>query len=312
MKVALVVFEMTLNSYDHGIVYGEEMDARGIQKAFLRRKDVECCDILSINLIRFLESRGEMKEYDLAIHFALPTIQFTNAINILFFQQFYEWEKHDMNEYLKNFDYVMTCGRAICDWYKDVIYFPLAVDMEFYKKQKVNDEYTYDVVFVGNRKMRDLDTYNRYLMPAFDYNLAIYGAEWDVEGFEKYVKYYKGLLPYDDAPKVYASSKVSLCIHNRDYLEKFQLVTTRGFHAISCGGFVISDPIPEMMNLLPQGKGVIYTNGGDELCKAFKEYIYDDDARKEIVDKGYNWILSRHTWDHRVEELLSKISFKIH
>ena len=74
MRVALVVYELTINSFDHGIVYGEEMDAWGIQKAFQRRLDVESCDILTINLIRFLEQRGEMKEYDLAIHFILPAI----------------------------------------------------------------------------------------------------------------------------------------------------------------------------------------------------------------------------------------------
>lgn len=307
MKVALVVYELTTNSYDHGIVWGEEMDAWGIQKAFQKRSDVECCDILTINLIRFLEQRGEMKNYDLAIHFAIPTIKLENAINVLFFQQFYEWEKHDMTKHLDNYDYVITCAQRVTEWYKDVIYFPLAVDMNFYKPVAKDSRFENDVVFVGNRKMRDKETYDQYLKPAFDYKLAIYGAEWDIEGYEEYMKYYKGLLPYDDAATAYSSARISLCIHNRDYLNKFLLVTTRGFHSISCGGFVISDPISEMMNLLPEGKGVVYTQGYDDLKAKIGYYLEHEDERNEISRAGYEWIKQHHTWDIRVDKLLKDI-----
>ncbi len=309
MRVALVVYELTINSFDHGIVYGEEMDAWGIQKAFQRRDDVEYCDILTINLIRFLQQRGEMRQYDLAIHFAVPTVKIDNAVNLLFFQQFYEWEKHDMNKHLENFDYVMTPAQRVTEWYKDVIYFPLAVDMEFYKPVEKRSEFVNDVVFVGNRKMRDKETYDIFLKPAFKYNLAIYGAEWDVDGFEEYQKYYKGMLPYNDASIVYSSAHISLCIHNKEYVDKFLLVTTRGFHSISCGGFVISDPISEMKNLLPDGKGVVYTSGGEDLKKKIEYYLEHDDERKAISKAGFEWIKKYHTWDVRIKKLLSELGF---
>lgn len=311
MRVALVVYELTINSFDHGIVYGEEMDAWGIQKAFQRRLDVESCDILTINLIRFLEQRGEMKEYDLAIHFAVPTVKIDNAVNILFFQQFYEWEKHDMTKHLENFDFTMTPAQRVTEWYKDVIYFPLAVDMDFYKPVEKDSRFANDIVFVGNRKMRDKETYERFLKPAFEYDLAIYGAEWNVAGFEGYQKYYKGMLPYDDAAKVYSSARISLCIHNKKYVDKFLLVTTRGFHSISCGGFVISDPISEMMNLLPDGKGVTYTDGYEDLKKKIEYYLQHEEERNDISKAGYEWIKKYHTWDVRVDKLLKDIKFSV-
>lgn len=307
MRVALVVFEMTINSYDHGNVYGEEMDAWGIQKALLKRNDVEVCDILTINLIRFLEQRSELKKYDLTIHFAVPTIKMKNAVNVLFYQQFYEWEKHDMNEHLRDFDYVITPAKAVTEWYKDVIYFPLAVDMEYYKRSGCTDEYVHDVVFVGNRRMRELETYNKYLKSAFPFDLAIYGSDWNVKGFEEYQPYYRKVLPYDDASIVYSSTPISLCIHNKEYLEKFQLVTTRGFHAISCGGFVISDAISEMINLLPEGKGVIYSDGYIDSYEKIKYYLEHEEERKHISKEGYEWIQKYHTWDIRLDELLTKI-----
>lgn len=308
IKVALVVYELTMNSFDHGIVYGEEMDAWGIQKAFQRRLDVEQCDILTINLIKFFEQRGEMQEYDLAIHFAVPTIKLKNAVNVLFFQQFYEWEKHDMNEHLENFDYVITPAQRVTDWYKEVIYFPLAVDMDFYKPLEIEEQFANDVVFVGNRKMREKETYDRFLKPAFGNDLVIYGAEWDVPEFEEYRKYYRGMLPQEDAAKVYSSASISLCIHNKEYVEKFLLVTTRGFHSISCGGFVISDPIPEMQNLLPEGKGVVYTNGYEDMEKKIRYYLAHEDERKEVSAEGYEWIKKYHTWDVRVDKLFKDIN----
>lgn len=309
MRVVLVVYELSINSFDHGTVYGEEMDAWGIQKAFQRRADVESCDILTINLIRYLEQRGEMKEYDLAIHFAVPTVKLKNAINVLFFQQFYEWEKHDMTKHLENFDYVITPAQRVTEWYKDVIYFPLAVDMDFYKPVAKDIRFMDDIVFVGNRRMRDIETYDRFLKPAFGHKLAIYGAEWDVPGFEAYQKYNKGMLPYDDAAKVYSSVRISLCIHNKEYVDKFLLVTTRGFHSISCGGFVISDSISEMMKLLPEGKGVIYTDGYDDLKNKIDYYLKHDDERADISKAGYEWISKYHTWDVRVDKLLNDIKF---
>jgi len=306
MKVALIQYELYLNSYDRQHVAGEDIDAKGMKKAFLRRSDVECCDIMSINIIRDRQERGELEEYDLAIHFNHPSIIMPKAVNILFFQQYYEWDALNFDEIIKCYDYVMTPAKAVADEY-NIIYFPLAVDTEVYSPQQYSDEFSADVVFVGNRRMRDIDTYDRYLLPAMNYKCIIYGNGWDIEGFEKYRKCWRGILGYSDAAKLYSSSKMSLCIHSRMYTERFHLVTTRSLHSIACNCFVLSDKIEALKEMLPEGYGIKYTDGYSDSERLIKEYLQDVDKRSFAVEKGRKWILANHTWDLRIQQLLDRL-----
>lgn len=306
MKVAFVLYEMSYNSYDHGIVYGEEIDARGMQKAFLKRKDIEVCDLMTINIIRYRQSKGEVLDYDLIIHFNTSTLLIENAINVLFFQQYYEFEKHDLHKYGEIYDFIITPSPIVTDD-TSIFYFPLAVDPEYYYPQKCDQRFKCDIAFVGNRKMRSLESYNRYLLPATKYELKIYGAEWDVEGFEAYQDFYQGLLPYDDATKLYSSAKVSLSIHGSWYINKFQLVTTRAFHSIACGEVVLSDKFDEIVNLLPEGKGILYTEGFSDSDEKLKYLLENEAEVNQIREAGRKWVLENHTWDVRIQTILDKI-----
>lgn len=307
MKVALIQYELYMNSYDRQHVAGEDIDAKGIKKAFLRRNDVEVCDILSINIIRDREERGEKLEYDLIIHFNHPSILFKNAINILFFQQYYEWNSINMKDLIREYDYVITPAHKVSIDYPEVLFFPLAVDTDLYKPVSKNSNYDFDIAFIGNRRMRDIDTYNHYLLPATKYNLAIYGNGWDIEGFEKYTPFWKKILGYEEAATLYSSIKLSICIHSRWYTDQFHLVTTRGFHALSCNSLIISDKIPVLQEMLPQGIGIIYTDGYEETEKLLDKYINDNEEREHIASKGRDWVIRNHTWDIRIEQLLRQI-----
>lgn len=306
MKIALVQYELYLNSYARKHVAGEDIDAKGMKKAFLRRPGVTCCDILSMNIICDREERGELCEYDLAIHFNHPTKMLKGAVNILFFQQYYEWDSIDFNELISLYDYVITPAKAIADEYK-VLYFPLAVDTDIYQRVPLDPRFQCDISFVGNRRMRDKETYDRYLGPALKYACSIYGNGWDIEGYEDYRPYWKGVLGYDEAPVLYSSSKMSMCIHSRMYTDRFHLVTTRGLHSLGCNCMVLSDKIDALREMLPEGTGIIYTDGNQESEHLLKKYLNDDDARLSIAEKGRNWVLNNHTWDIRIEQLMQMI-----
>ena len=309
MRVAFVLYELMLNSFDHQHVAGEDIDAKGMRKAFLKRKNVECCDFLSINLIRDKERRGEKIEYDLVIHFFYPTILIKGAINIFFFHQFYEFEMHNMAEYPKMFDYVMTPALQVCKDTPGIIYFPLAVDPDLYKPMTPSSKFACDVTFVGNRRMRDIDLYRKYISPAMEYNLAIYGNGWNHPDYKEFTPYWKGILDYDDAPLLYSSAKVSLCVHSRMYTEKFHLVTSRIFHALSCNQLIISDYMDEIKRMLPEGKGILFSDGDNHLAGLLKKYINSDEERNEIAQKGREFVLENHTWDHRIAYLAEKVGF---
>lgn len=148
--------------------------------------------------------------------------------------------------------------------------------------------------------------YNRYLLPATNYKCLIYGNGWDIEGFEAYRDYWKGVLSYSDAAKLYSSAKLSLCIHSRMYTDRFHLVTTRSLHSIACGCMVLSDKIEALKEMLPEKTGIIYTDGYSDSEKLIKKYLYSEE-RSDIVTKGKKWVLENHTWDIRIEQLLDQL-----
>lgn len=156
MNVALILFELARNSFIRKEVWGEEIDAEGMRKAFLRRKDVETCDILTINTYIALRDASVLPNYDLAIHFFEPTIAIPGAINVLYFQQFYDLDRHDLVQLCKTFDRVYTPSQKIAARYTQINYLPLAVDSDLYCPIESDQavEFSSDILFIGNAHIR--------------------------------------------------------------------------------------------------------------------------------------------------------------
>lgn len=303
MKVALVVYELAYNSHFHGEVWGEEIDAIGIKKTF--ENDGISCEIITTNIIKYLQENdpSALKEYDLAIHFYWPTIMLRNCKNILFFQQYYDDKIFaKASKHFHEFDLVMTNAATIAKEH-NLKYFPLAVDLPSFKNSVVKDNFLCDISFIGNTKMRSDKTYERFLKPAKQFNLNIYGHGWEEEHYKEYHKYYKGRLDIEEMPHVYKSSKLVLCIHNDEYVTRFGLVTNRIFHVLAAGSILISDPHPDLVSMFKDGEGVVYTKGFDDLNSIISNLLKNPQLRKEIYNKGIKKLESEHTWKHRLRNL---------
>lgn len=181
MNVVLILFELARNSFIRREVWGEEIDAEGMRKAFLSRRDVKICDIHTVNTYIALRDAGILPNYDLAIHFFEPSIAIPGAINVLYFQQFYDLPRHDLLQLCKTFDRLFTPSKTIAASHVQIEYLPLAVDSELYYPMENNQaaEYSSDTLFIGNAHIRETNIYEEILSPLLKNRLAIFGARWD-------------------------------------------------------------------------------------------------------------------------------------
>ena len=79
----------------------------------------------------------------------------------------------------------------------------------------------------------------------------------------------------------------------------------RIFEAIGCGGMLLTDEV--MNGLHDKDKGIrrvaTYNNEND-LIDAMRYYLENESERKRIAEINYKDALERHTYQHRMKELL--------
>ena len=135
-----------------------------------------------------------------------------------------------------------------------------------------------------------------------NHEVSIYGMGW-----EKYVdeKYIKGqFIPNEELHKYYSSCKILLNDHWENMRDE-DFPSNRLFDALACGAFVISDKIPSSETLF-EGSIVTYDDV-DDLNKKIDYYLTHEDERVKLAEKGRKIVLENHTFDKRVEEVLSAL-----
>ncbi|HEX8672648.1 MAG TPA: glycosyltransferase [Longimicrobium sp.] len=309
MNVALVLYELARNSHRRQLVWGEEIDALSMQRAFLRRADVSVCEIITMNSYLALCEAGVTREYDLAIHFYEPSLEIPGALNVLYFQQFYDLDRHDIGGLCEIFDRVFTPARSIAESHSVIGYLPLAVDADLYRPVlKPAGEYHCDAVFIGNAPIRDSTTYRELLSPLLRFDVAIYGARWDKPEYHEWTGVWKGVLPIESARDAYAGASVALSIHNQRYRNELSFVTARPFHSLACGRATVSDTNSALTELLPpELSGLRHAADATQFERAVTELLHDEPLRVDLGIQGREFVLQYHTWDVRIEQLLNEL-----
>jgi spore maturation protein CgeB len=161
-------------------------------------------------------------------------------------------------------------------------------------------EKRYDIVFVGNtrqKKMRKIICDLGYS----PYRVKIWGWGW------------KGLIPdnwfggeyYDNEllNELYASSKVVLNDHHED-MRREGFINPRVLDVLASGGFIISDDVPGMNDLL--GNSVAVYRTPEELRELLDFWIRDNSGRERTAEEGRGKAL-RYTYAAACREILGHI-----
>jgi hypothetical protein len=140
------------------------------------------------------------------------------------------------------------------------------------------------------------------LLPT-DHELAVYGKAWTPERLDP--RYVVGShVPNDEVGGYYASADIVLNDHWPD-MQREGFLSNRLYDASAAGAFVITDGIEGLADEFDGG--VVSYETPDELRELIDRFLADPAAREEHAARARAAVLARHTFEHRVAELLRHV-----
>jgi hypothetical protein len=185
-----------------------------------------------------------------------------------------------------------------------------------------DEQYEGDVCFIGSCLPDKRKTLGQWVVPLrARYRTRIYGNDWTLgnrllgyvqKGGQFFnIPYLKSLrkvmLPLEDERKVYASSVVSLNIHEEHQRAYGSDFNERTFKIIASGGFEICDDVRTLRRYFTEDELVIGRNLDDWFDK-IDHYIRNPEERLPIIEAGRQKVLSGHTYEHRVRQIVGLAS----
>ncbi len=104
-----------------------------------------------------------------------------------------------------------------------------------------------------------------------------------------------------EMPKVFKKSKINLNITLRNIKSGIPL---RIWDILSCGGFVLTNFQPELLDYFKQGEHLVWYESHFDMMNKISYYLEHNDERERIAQAGYQLVKDKHTVKQRVSELL--------
>ena len=191
---------------------------------------------------------------------------------------------------------------------------PMACDPNEHRPVELSAEekkhYGNDVVFVGSYYSNRVELFENLS----DFDFGIWGPGWEkLEVKSKLRRCIKGShTPPSEWLKIYSASKIILVTHYQDPEERFPVyqASPRVFEAMACGAFVILDNQRDVFSLFKDGEHLIRFDNPGEVAKKIKYYLDHSEERERIALQGREEVLKNHTYEHRIEKLLSVVEKK--
>lgn len=109
---------------------------------------------------------------------------------------------------------------------------------------------------------------------------------------------------YDFAPYVFKKAKINLNISLRSIITGMPL---RAFDIMGAGGFLLTNYQSDFLNFFVPGEDFVYYESKQDMMDKIGYYLAHEDERAAIAENGFNKIKSQHTYECRVDEMLSYI-----
>ena len=164
-----------------------------------------------------------------------------------------------------------------------------------------------DVVFVGSNYTVRQELFEKLV----DFDLGIWGPGWEKLPIDSSLRscVKGGELKPDEWLRIYSSSKIVMATHYQDPNGGFSVfqASPRVFEALACKAFLIVDRQKDVFSLFRDNVHLVGFDDAADLRKKIIYYLEHPMERNKIAQSGYNYVLSKHTYEDRIREMLSII-----
>ena len=167
-----------------------------------------------------------------------------------------------------------------CQW------LALACDPEIHKKADMPKKY--DIGFVGRNALKfDRGRHLELLKNRYPNSFI---------GQEDFTRMYQ----------IYSAAKIGF---NSSIANDINM---RIFEIMACGCFLLTNAVKDngFNELFEEGKHLVTFKNDSELFKLIDYYLHNEQEREAIARRGYELVVSRHTYFHRVQAMFNYLAFK--
>ncbi len=191
-------------------------------------------------------------------------------------------------------------------------YLPMAAFPNVHKPVEMTDEekkyYGSDVSFAG------AGYYNRrhFFTGLIDYDLKIWGTDWDMRSqLARFIQRSGSRVDTDEIVRIYNAGRININLHSSTYHKGVHpfgdFVNPRTFEIMSCGGFQLVDRRSGLDGLFEEGKEVVIFDDLHDLRQKIDHYLKNPEEALIISENGKSRVISDHTYENRMEEMLEVI-----
>ena len=194
---------------------------------------------------------------------------------------------------------------------------PFACDPYYHKPVVLSDaekkEYECDICFIGTNNTERVGILEKLC----SFNIGIWGQGWERLPDKSPIKrHLRGRAVGPEIwTKIFSAAKIVLNItgHRCDVMvpfieeKDFRMTNTRIFEVLGCGASQLVDTKPDALTLFTTGQHLDCYKNADEAMELVDFYLRNPEKRNAIAEEGRKEALRKHTYQHRIGEILSVV-----
>lgn len=222
------------------------------------------------------------------------------------------------------YEHVFTLELSCLDFYRQmgcrqVQYLPLGVNPSAFFPRPVTGARRLDASFIGTGYWNRIAFFNRIFPSLLPRKVLISGWWWDrLKRYRRYrgrIQLGKWMGP-EETSEYYCASQIVINLHRAHDDESYNSnsrkipalsVNPRTFEIAACGAFQLSDERADLMNLFTPGEEMITYSSPEDFLAKLHYYLSHPEERSGIAIRAMQRTLREHTYEARLQKLLSAV-----
>ena len=209
---------------------------------------------------------------------------------------------------IPHYDVYICTKRAIMDDVRragcpTVVFVPFGYEPSMYYPEPLTEEerarFRSDVAFIGGADADRYPFFEALLDAIPDLDLDLYGGYWDRHPRLK--KCHRGFATGRNYRLVIAGTKIAPCLVRRANRDGHVM---RTFEVPACGGFMLHERTPELLEFYDEGKEVACFASVEELVTKVQYYLTHVEEREAIAGAGHARCVPAYSYVERMSTIL--------
>jgi spore maturation protein CgeB len=194
---------------------------------------------------------------------------------------------------------------------RPLVFLPHGYDADVHRVLELDardvSEFTHDVTVIASHTAYKEQVLQGLVQLMRSLDMHIYGDRWvDPRRAPDLKGHIRGMtLTGSSYAKAIRAARINLAITSWTGRIEVDETTTRTFEIPACGGFMIHERTPELLELYEEGREVVAFGSVEELASKIEYYLAHPAERDAIALAGHTRCVPEYSYDQRMKQFLA-------